>query len=47
MDVENEVAWVYQNSMLNTQYAKEIYKFPEGLALQQLNQLQRANSQIY
>ena len=47
MDVETGVAHVYRNSMMNIQYAKEIYKFPEKLALKEPNQLQRANRQIY
>ena len=40
MDVEAHVAHAYRNSMLNIQYAKVIYKFPEGLALTEVSQLQ-------
>ena len=40
MDVEAHVACAYRISMLNIQYAKEIYKFPEGLALKEASQLQ-------
>ena len=47
MDVEAHVACAYRNSMLNIQYAKEIYKFPESLALKEVSQLQQTNRQIY
>ena len=47
MEVEPHVACAYRNSMLNIQYAKEIYKFPESLALKEVSQLQWTNRQIY
>ena len=47
MDVEAHVAHAHRNSMLNIQYAKEIYNFPEGLALKEASQLQWTNRQIY
>ena len=40
MDVEAHVAHAYRNSMLDIQYAKEIYKFPDGLALKEVSQSQ-------
>ena len=35
MEVEAHVVCAYRNSMFNIQYAKEIDKFPESLALKE------------